>query len=81
MEAKAGARAHHDAGSQPSSAVPSSLETPLGAAFSAAIAAAKDKAAGNIWPPTSDISGALCQVRQACGSRCRTIISISCRRG
>ena len=44
-------------GTQPSSAVPPSLETPLGAAFSAALATAKDKAAGNISPLTSGIGG------------------------
>jgi hypothetical protein len=43
--------------SQPSSVVPPSLETPLGEAFSAALAAAKDKAAGNISSPTSGIGG------------------------
>jgi hypothetical protein len=44
--------------SQPSSAVSPSLETPLGAAFSAALAAEKDKVAGNIWFPASGIGGA-----------------------
>jgi hypothetical protein len=43
--------------SEPSSAVPPSLETPLGEAFSAALAAAKDKAAGNISSPISGIGG------------------------
>lgn len=38
---------------QPSPALPPSLETPLGAAFSAALVAAKDKPADNIPSPTS----------------------------
>lgn len=41
--------------SQPSSTVPPPSETPLGAAFNAALAAAKDEGTGNISSPTSGI--------------------------